>query len=104
MTQVLKETSRMTKREFRIIDRFLRRWTWARTGPIVLNLTVATFIVSCLLAKWTLAHAQEAQPATKAPEAKQKETKQKAKNPAPPQSTRAIPGAGKKVDALALAK
>src|ERR1700722_1072018 len=101
MTQVLKESPSMTNPDARMIDRFFRRWNWSRTGSVAINLTVAAFVVSCVMAKWTLAQAQEAQlPKTKAPDAKQK---QKAKA-APAPSARAVPAAGTKVDALVLAK
>ena len=63
---------------------FLGRWTWARTGTIVVTVSLAAVL---LVSQWTSAHAQDVQPKkTDAP-------KQKPKTPAPP-SARPIPGAG----------
>lgn len=85
-------------------------------GAVLAMLAFAGFVATSLWAKWNPALAQEKgaaaaeqKPAKKAPakaaKGKNAQAKQKGKsNAKAPEFTRAIPGAGKKLDALALAK
>jgi hypothetical protein len=79
--------------------KLFRRWSWAKTGSVVINAGVAAFIVASLMSKWSLAQAQDSQPKALPAET----AKQKARTPAAASKV-VVPGAGTKVDASKLAK
>jgi hypothetical protein len=79
------------------------RWSWAKAGSHLTTIAISAFVLTALVAKWSPVQAQEAKAEQKKAVVAPNTNKQKLKTPPVP-SSRAIPGAGSKVDALALAK
>lgn len=88
----------MTKTLLTMAQAAAARLSWAKAGSTLSSLAIAAFVFTALVAKWSPVQAQDAEK-KKGPTAQAKKTK----TPVAP-LTRAIPGAGKKLDAMALAK
>ena len=83
---------------FKPAANWFRRWSWAKTGSLVINLSVAAFVVACLMSRWSLAQAQDS-PSKKAPT----QTKQKQKAAEPQTRLRQVgecdrPGSGSSLE------